>query len=168
MAFEDTVGAIVKTLRDAGTPEADFQSVADAVARRNAAEPDPSKHDTFGLAILREYAKVARDPVYKLKPVKAIMEDGLRSVRKWRTGDDNVPVNDKGKAPAPAGNGNGSRAPSADPRPRVVLSSTRTERKAGVSVQPRSASMRTDFSATGPVVRKDTSKTIADMAAGRR
>lgn len=170
MAFEDTVASVVKTLRDAGTPEEDFQSVADAVARRNAAEPDPSKHDSFGLAILREYAKVARDPVYKLKPVKTLMEDGLRATRKWRTGDDNVPVNDKGKAltPAAGGDGNGNRGQGAGSRPRVVLSTNRSERKAGVSVQPRSASMRSDFSATGPTVRKNPSKTIAEMAEQRR
>lgn len=168
MAFEDTVKGVVETLRAAGTPDADFAALAEDVNRRNAAEKDPSKHDSFGLAVLREYAKVARDPQYKLKPVKEVMAEGLAGVRKWRTGDVNVPVNDKGRAPAARADGDGGNRGGAQPRPRVILSSTRTERKSGITTQPRSASMRNDFSSHGASPRKDTSKTIASMAESRR
>lgn len=165
-AFGKAVDTITAALRAAGTPDGDFAHVAAEAAR---------KGEDYGLALMRTYTRVQRDPRYadaKLPSVETVFTDVAKGARKMVTGDYARPINDKGKPfVAQAAPRNGGEQPNPKPRTSnapVVVSSERRDRKTGMTIQPRSASMRTDLSARSVPTRKNTSATIAEMAASRK
>lgn len=147
MSYGRAHKVIVENLRAIGVPEEDLR------------QPP--------LTVIEGYAKLRQDARWadKLTPMKDVFEGVARATRKRFSGDENRPIG--GGAPrAPAGGG-GAEKPSGGNQPaRIVISSSRTERKSGVTPQPRSASMRSDHSAPR-VAKKDSSATIAGMREAR-
>lgn len=141
IAFNRTVGALVANLRKIGVPEEDIRQT--------------SSDRLFG-----EYARLRQDPEWrdKLPAMETVTTDVAKAMRKRFSGDENTPIRGK---PAPKG-----ADASGESRSRVVVQSDRSARTTGMSTQPRSASMRADFSQRA-APRKDTSKTIAAMREAR-
>ena len=144
VAYSQALKEVVIQLRAIGVPDEDFRV-------------PPNE-------IFAGYAKLRQDPTYgeKLKPMKDLFDETAKAVRQRFPGDGSRPaVNGKAE-------GNGTR-PNASGQPaRIVRSTERSERKGGLSVQPRSASVRSDFTGHNRTVRKDLSKTVADMAEARK
>lgn len=158
-AYGDVVKAVVKGLHEIGVPDEDFVGLSQA-------------------ELIQEYAKLRQDANWrdKLTPLNDLFFKAAGDVRAWRTGSVEVPASDKGKPYKPAAGGTprtqangGQPQAQGNGTPRVLRTTDRGARKQGVNLQPRSASVRSDFSGNAaPGTRKNASATVAEMAASRK
>lgn len=158
-AYSDVIDKVVAGLHEIGVPDEDFVGQSPQ-------------------SLIKEYARLRQDPNWrgKLTPLNDLFFEAAGDARVWKTGDISVPASNKGKPYNPPARAAGESrrnevngATSASTGARIVRTTDRGARKQGVNLQPRSASVRSDFSGNAaPGTRKDTSKTVAEMAAARK
>lgn len=162
-AYADVLDSVTKGLREIGVEPSDFAALAQDCQRSG---------EIYPLKLMEQYVRIRSEhPTWaqKLKPIGTLMTEAAGAAREWYTGDRNVRVDGKPVTARAQQSGRTEvrQAGGNQPPSRVVRTAERSGRKDGLTTQPRSGSIRITSGGPPAPKAKNTTATVAEMAAQR-